>query len=146
LRLDPHSMRVIDEDLPPVSERPHNPRRFRLFSGGSKGAEAEFGVCAERWGLSETHFRFEGPRFLERSRGGVKLSDEDLKKGDFSLVYASKRLGRVLSEIPLVRSVLQTIWHQINAANQVFVVGQIQSDSTVRGGTGWGAELARLWK
>ena len=28
----------------------------------------------------------------------------------------------------------------------MFVVGVIQSDNTVRGGTGWGAELARLWK
>ena len=53
---------------------------------------------------------------------------------------------RVLSEIPLVRSILQTIWHQINGASQVFVVGTIQADNTVRGGTGWGAELARLWK
>jgi hypothetical protein len=26
------------------------------------------------------------------------------------------------------------------------VVGTIQEDQTVRGGTGWGAELARLWK
>jgi hypothetical protein len=76
----------------------------------------------------------------------VVLSDDELKKGDFSLVYVSKRLNRVLSEIPLVRSVLQTIWHQINNSSQVFVVGAIQSDDTVRGGTGWGAELARLWK
>jgi hypothetical protein len=28
----------------------------------------------------------------------------------------------------------------------VFVIGTIQEDGTVRGGTGWGAELARLWK
>ena len=45
-----------------------------------------------------------------------------------------------------MRSMLQTIWHQINNASQVFVVGMIQGDNTVRGGTGWGAELARLWK
>jgi hypothetical protein len=28
----------------------------------------------------------------------------------------------------------------------VFVIGLIQDDNTVRGGTGWGVELARLWK
>ncbi len=145
LRLDPHSMRVIDEDLPPPSARPRDPRRFRLLSGGSKGAEAAFGACAEEWGMAEVNYTFDGQRFLERGRGVVKLSEDDLKKGDFSLVYASKRLGRVLSEIPLVRSILQTIWHQITAASQVFVVGEIQHDNTVRGGTGWGAELARLW-
>ena len=146
LRLDPHSMRIIDEDVPEASERVRNPRRHRLLSGGGKGAEAEFGACAERWGMTEVNYSFEGHTYLERSRGVVMLAEDDLKKGDFSLVYVSKRLGRVLSEIPLVRSILQTIWHQINSANQVFVVGVIQLDNTVRGGTGWGAELARLWK
>jgi hypothetical protein len=146
LRLDPHSMRIIDEDVPPPSERARNPRRYRLLSGGGKGAEAEFGACAERWGMTEVNYSFEGHTFLERSRGVVRLAEDDLKKGDFSLVYVSKRLNRVLSEIPLVRSVLQTIWHQINGASQVFVIGVIQADDTVRGGTGWGAELARLWK
>jgi hypothetical protein len=146
LRLDPHSMRVIDEDVPPASERARNPHRHRLLSGGGKGAEAEFGACAERWGMTEVNYSFEGHTYLERERGVVRLGEDDLKKGDFSLVYVSRRLGRVLSEIPLVRSILQTIWHQINGASQVFVVGIIQPDNTVRGGTGWGAELARLWK
>lgn len=145
LRLDSHSMRIIDEDVPAASERARNPRRYRLLSGGSKGAEAAFGACAERWGMTEVNYSFEGHTYLERSRGVVKLSEDDLKKGDFSLVYVSKRLNRVLSEIPLVRSILQTIWHQINGASQVFVVGILQPDNTVRGGTGWGAELARLW-
>jgi archaellum biogenesis ATPase FlaH len=146
LRLDPHTMRVIDEDVPPASERSRDPRRYKLVSGGSRGAEAEFGRCAERWGLSEVNYTFDGHRLLDRQRGIVKLSDDDLRKGDFSLVNASRRLNRVLSEIPLVRSILQTIWHQIANASQVFVVGTIQDDKTVRGGTGWGAELARLWK
>jgi len=146
LRLDPHTMRVIDEDVPPASERPRDPRRYKLLSGGSKGAEAEFGRNAERWGLSEVNYTFEGHRLLERQRGIVQLGEDDLKKGDFSLVNASRRLNRVLSEIPLVRSILQTIWHQVSGAGQVFVVGVIQEDNTVRGGTGWGAELARLWK
>jgi hypothetical protein len=146
LRLDPHTMRIIDEDVPPASDRPRDPRSFRLLSGGARGAEAEFGACAEEWGLTETHFSFDGHRMRERKRGVVVLGEDELKKGDFSLIYVSRRLGRVLSEIPLVRNVLQTIWHQISGANQVFVVGVIQEDGTVRGGTGWGAELARLWK
>ena len=96
--------------------------------------------------MPEVHYSFAGHRFRERTRGVVELSEAELRQGDFSLVYVSKRLGRVLSEIPLVRNILQTIWYQINAASQVFVIGAIQNDDTVRGGTGWGAELARLWK
>jgi archaellum biogenesis ATPase FlaH len=146
LRLDLPTMRVVDEDVPPVTERPRDPRRFRLVSGGSRGAEAEFGICAERWGMAEVNFSFEGHRVLERNRGVVVLTEAELNQGDFSLVYASKRLNRQLTDIPLVRNVLKTIWHQITNATTVFAVGVIQDDGTVRGGTGWGVELARLWK
>jgi KaiC/GvpD/RAD55 family RecA-like ATPase len=146
LRLDAHTMRIIDQDVPPPSERRRDGKRFRLHSGGAKGAEAAFGICAERWGLAEHNYSFEGHTLRERQRGVHILSEVELRRGDFSLVYVSKRLGRVLSEIPLVRNVLQTIWYQINASREVFVIGQIQDDGTVRGGTGWGAELARLWK
>lgn len=146
LRLDPHTMRVIDEDLPPPPDRPRDPRRFRLISGGCRGAEEEFGACAERWGMAEVHYSFEGHKRIVRSRGVVVLSEQELRKGDFSLIYVSRRLNRKVSEIPLVRKVLQTIWHQMNSASQVFVVGRLQDDNTVKGGTGWGAELARLWK
>ncbi|MBK9262853.1 MAG: AAA family ATPase [Polyangiaceae bacterium] len=146
LRLDAHTMRIVDQDILPPSERRRDPKRFRLHSGGAKGAEAAFGGCAERWGLAEHNYSFEGHTLRDRQRGVMLLSEAELRRGDFSLTYVSKRLGRVLSEIPLVRNVLQTIWYQINAAREVFVVGQIQDDGTVRGGTGWGAELARLWK
>ncbi|MEZ4314436.1 MAG: hypothetical protein R3F14_40980 [Polyangiaceae bacterium] len=146
LRLDPHSMRIVDQDVRSASERPKDARRFRVHSGGARGAEAEFGACAEKWGMQEVNYSFAGHKFRERTRGVVELREEELRQGDFSLVYVSKRLGRVLSEIPLVRNILQTIWYQINAASQVFVIGAIQEDGHVRGGTGWGAELARLWK
>lgn len=146
LRLDPHTMRVIDEDMPGSSVRRRDPRKVRLLSGGSRGAEACFGECAEEWGVQEVNYTFDGHRLLERKRGAVVLDEIELRKGDFSLQYVSKRLGRVLSDIPLVRNVLQSIWHQINQARQVFVVGAIQDDGHVKGGTGWGAELSRIWK
>jgi len=146
LRLDPHTMRVIDEDMPGSSVKRRDPRRVRLLSGGSRGAEAFFGACAEEWGVQEVNYTFDGHRLLERKRGVVLLDEIELRKGDFSLQYVARRLDRVLSEIPLVRNVLGTIWHQINQARQVFVVGAIQDDGHVKGGTGWGAELSRIWK
>ncbi len=146
LRLDLPTMRVVDEDVPPATVRPRDPHKCRLMSGGSRGAEAEFGACAERWGMRETNFSFEGHVMRVRERGVVVLSDNELNQGDFSLLYASKRLNRQLTDIPLVRNVLKTIWHQITNAHQVFAVGLIQDDNTVRGGTGWGVELSRLWK
>jgi hypothetical protein len=40
--------------------------------------------------------------------------------------------------------VLQSIWHQVDNGLEVFVVGRILEDDTVKGGTGWGAEFAKL--
>ncbi len=145
LSLDPTTMRVTDDDLPPASETRKDPGSYHLFSGGAKGAEATFGECAERWGLQETHYSFAEHPFRERERGIEELDDEQLKRGDFSIVYASHRLGRPLTRIPNIKRILQTVWHQVTAASEVFVIGALEEDGTVRGGTGWGAELARLW-
>ncbi len=120
--------------------------RFTLHSGGARGAEAAFGEMAERYGVREVTFSFEGHTSRVRSRGLRLLSDSELRIGDVSLRYVSHRLGRVFPQHPSVRSVIQSIWHQVKPCQQVFVIGQIQPDGTVRGGTGWGAELARLWK
>ena len=39
---------------------------------------------------------------------------------------------------------LQTLWYQVNSGQEIYVLGVIQDDQTVRGGTGWGAEFAKL--
>jgi hypothetical protein len=43
-----------------------------------------------------------------------------------------------------IRKILQSIWYQVNHAQEIFVVGEILADKTVKGGTGWGAEFAKL--
>ena len=39
---------------------------------------------------------------------------------------------------------LQTLWYQVNHGQEIYVIGAILDDGTVRGGTGWGAEFAKL--
>jgi len=120
-----------------------NASNFTLFSGGAQGAEAQFGHQAELRGVQEVNFTFEGHR-IERSRGIRVLTQEELAKKDVSLSYVSKLLSRKFSNGPQIRMVLRTIMHQVDAGLEVFVVGAIQDDGTVKGGTGWGAEFAKL--
>ena len=40
---------------------------------------------------------------------------------------------------------MQTIFHMVNKGHQVFVIGTILEDNTVKGGTGWAVELAKLF-
>jgi hypothetical protein len=114
-----------------------------LFSGAASGAEAAFGEAAERCGVEEVNFTFEGHRDARR-RGIRVLTHAELKKGDVSLTYVSRLMGRAFKDTGLFRMVLQTIWHQVNNGQEIYVVGKILDDQTVKGGTGWGAEFAKL--
>ena len=114
-----------------------------LFSGGIKGAEAEFGANAERFGIEEVNFTFEGHSIV-RQRGLRILNHLELKNGDVSLEYVSKLMNRSYPKTPLFRKVLQSIWYQINNGQEIYVIGEIMPDKTVNGGTGWGAEFAKL--
>lgn len=120
-----------------------NPSESVLFSGGLRGAEAAFGAAAERHGVEEVNFTFEG-HSIERTRGVRTLSHEELKQGDVSLEYVGRLLNRHFPRTDYFRRVLQTIWHQVNSAQEVFVVGKILDDGTVKGGTGWGAEFGKI--
>ena len=120
-----------------------NPEDCVLYSGAANGAEAAFGEAAERFGIDEVNFTFTGHNDA-RTRGLRVLTHEELKHGDVSLAYVSRLMKRQFQDTPLFRKVLQSIWHQVNNGQEIYVVGSILDDGTVKGGTGWGAEFAKL--
>ena len=70
-----------------------NKTDYILFSGAAPGAEAEFGACAERHGIEEVNFTFEG--HTEARRRGIRvLNHEELQAGDVSLGAVSKLMHR----------------------------------------------------
>ena len=151
LLLDPRSLLAVHQDIlhTEVAGQPADlgvkARECTLYSGGAAGTEAVFGELAERWGAREVNFTFEG-HFQARVRSRYVLSPKELAVGDVSLAYVSKRLNRDYNDKGgLIRGVLQTLWHMVSRSQQVFVVGAIQPDGTVIGGTGWSVELARMW-
>ena len=124
-------------------DRTMQPSDSILFSGGAPGAEAEFGACAERHGIEEVNFTFDGHK-IDRHRGVRVLNHEELQAGDVSLEYVSRLMHRRYTDSPTIRKVLQTLWYQVNHGQEIYVIGTILEDGTVRGGTGWGAEFAKL--
>lgn len=116
---------------------------YTLFSGGAQGAEAEFGRLAEKYGVQEVTFTFEGHKG-ERSRGMRVLTPEELMRKDVSLSYVSRLLNRTFTNAPVMRGILQTIMYQVDSAQEIFVIGTIMEDGTVKGGTGWGTEFAKI--
>src|SRR5262245_44509444 len=117
-----------------------NKSDFILFSGAAAGAEAEFGACAERHGIEEVNFTFDGHKDV-RNRGIRVLNHEELQAGDVSLEYVSRLMHRRYTDSPTIRKVLQTLWYQVNNGQEVYVIGVILDDGTVRGGTRVGGRV-----
>jgi hypothetical protein len=118
--------------------------RVVLYSGGHRGTEAEFGRQAERWGVREVTLSFEG-HAMERDRGVRVLGEEELREGDVSMEIVSRHMGRTYHRADRIRRVIQSIFHMVVPAYHVFAVGWIQPDGTIKGGTGWGVELAKFF-
>ena len=118
--------------------------QYTLYSGGHRGTETEFGKLAERWGIKEVNFAFEGHR-CERTRGVQLLDASELARGDISMEIVSAKMGRTYARADKIRKVIQSIFHMVNNGYHVIAVGWIQPDETVKGGTGWGVELAKLF-
>jgi hypothetical protein len=136
------SREEVAEDAEPA--RPLRAADCTLYSGGAHGAEAAFGEAAERAGVREINFTFDG-HVQARSRGAHPLTEQELAAGEVSLAYVSRRLRRAYGEGSMIRRVLQSLWHQVSSSQVVYVIGAIQEDGTVTGGTGWSVELARMW-
>ncbi|MBW1809052.1 MAG: hypothetical protein JRJ87_12730 [Deltaproteobacteria bacterium] len=118
------------------------PKDCILFSGAHAGAETEFGSLAEKYKIVEKNFSFSG-RDVVRKRGLIILKPAELRQGEVSRFYLQTTMKREFSDSEDFKKVLQTIWHQVNPAQEVFAIGLIQHDKTVKGGTGWAVELAK---
>lgn len=118
------------------------PTEYTLFSGGAPGAESEFGRWADHYGLPQVNFTFDGHE-VANGHGLVHLPAEELAKGDQALSAIARLIHRQYPEGEGFRHLLLSIWHQVHHGEAVYVVGRIQGDGTVTGGTGWGAEYAK---
>lgn len=117
-----------------------------VFSSGLKGAEEAFGEEAVKWGQDECVLTFAGHQ-ISRSdaKNVVVMSEDELQRGDISMEIVSKMMHRTYYGADKIRKVLQAIFHVVNRGHQVLVIGTILDDNTVKGGTGWAVELAKLF-
>lgn len=117
----------------------------KLTSGGHKGTESEFGRCAEEWGIPLVTLSFEGHSMEHAGGEVVVLGDTELAQGDVSMTIVFQRLGRTFHRGKGIRRVIQSLYHIVSRGDALFVVGWVQPDDTVKGGTGWGVELAKFF-
>lgn len=121
-----------------------NRSQITLYSGGHAGAEAEFGACAERWGIQEVNFSYAGHK-ITRHSNIIQLTEEELRKGDVSMEIVSRHMNRTYHEAEQIRRIIRQIFHIVTNADHIFAIGWILENNTVKGGTGWGVELAKFF-
>jgi hypothetical protein len=121
-----------------------DPNKITMYTGGHKGTEEYFGKSAEKWGMQEVTFNFEG-HDISRERGLKMLTDEELARGGVGPDIIRKRMERSFATTPMMQKIFQVLFHIVNNGYQVFAVGLLLSNGTVKGGTGWGVELAKLF-
>ena len=119
-------------------------RQRHLYHCGHKGTETAFSRAAETWGITETTLSFEG-RELERANNVEILDDEKLREGRVSMEFVFQALGRRFHTGTGIRRVIKLMFHTVVRSDELFAIGWIQDDATVKGGTGWGVELAKLF-
>ncbi|MCP3977985.1 MAG: hypothetical protein GY716_01465 [bacterium] len=122
----------------------HASTNLHLIHGGHKGAEAAFGEVAEKFGVTETTLSFEG-HVMERAVNVENLDDDALDKGRVSMDFVFQAMGRRFVSGHGVRRVLHSMFHLVTRSHDLYAVGVIQENGTVKGGTGWGVELAKLF-
>jgi len=149
-RTSSRGMQAVDllldaENLFPVAAAPSDrsdPRRHILFSGAARGTEDTFGTFAQKWGVTERNFTFDG-HDPARKNGLVVLQPEELEMGNVSWSYFKAHVKRDFDENERFKKVVQSIWHLVNPAGEVFFVGNLLPGGAVKGGTGWAVELAK---
>ena len=74
-----------------------------------------------------------------------ELSDYELRKGRVSMEFVFQRMGRRFAVGHGIRRVIKSMFHLVVSSDELFAIGWIQDDQTVKGGTGWGVELAKVF-
>ena len=75
-----------------------------IYTGGHRGTEEYFGQAAEKLGIKEVTFNFEGHE-ISRDKGLVLLSDEELKRGAVSPDIIDKRMDRSFAKTPMMQNI-----------------------------------------
>ncbi len=123
------------------------------LSGGAKGADLQFGMCAGTAGQSVIHWSFKGHFTQAPQTEVVILTAQQLLAADEFLVRAAPKLkddkGKPKRYSPgrdpdapysFVPNLLRRNWYQVGDAERVYAVSTIKHD-VVQGGTAWAVQM-----
>lgn len=112
------------------------------LSGGAKGADLQFGMCAGMIGHGVIHWSFDGHRSDAPEQEIVRLTKAQLEEADIALAKAALRTRRNSTPRSMfVRNLLRRNWYQVRDAERVYAVATIDNNGHVSGGTAWAVAM-----
>jgi len=113
------------------------------YSGGSVGADYEFGECAKRVGHQVIHYSFQGHK--TPCDNLVKLNLLQLNECHPHLKMANRYLKRRYpTNSAYVDQLLQRDYYQIKETDWIYAVSELEKNGHVKGGTGWAVMMGIL--
>lgn len=114
------------------------------YSGAAYGADTAFGIAAHKANHAVFHLSFDGHSVAEGTVGRVvTLSAQQLREADVALKAVAKTIHRSFpTRKAYVNNLLRRNFYQVNNAERVYAIADVDDDGFVVGGTGWAVELA----
>jgi len=111
------------------------------MSGGAKGADLQWGMCAGKAGHQVIHWSFDGHRTNAPEAEVVRIPAETLAMADEYLEVANKTLKRHLSyNKPWIINLLRRNYFQVGNSQSCYAVSGIKN-GMVEGGTAWATQM-----
>ena len=111
------------------------------FSGGAQGSDTIFELEAIKKGFNVVAYSFDGHN--TKSQNTQILTSNQLKEGYEHIKIANKRLNKNISNVSsYVKNLISRDWFQVKNSDTIFAIGNLATENTVRGGTGWATQLA----
>ena len=155
-RVTPESVKAVSSSKKMTEEQPQleedNDRlSYVCHSGGAKGADTEWGLWAEKYGMvvkaywySEKTYALRPSSLVFRPEWGVELTEDQYEEGLEACVKANETLRRLDPRYmnPFTRHLVARDWMQVKNADAVYAIGTFLSPKIVNGGTGWAVQMA----
>jgi len=114
---------------------------YTCFSGGAQGADSIFEIESIKRNIKVIAYSFKDHN--TKSSNTLILSPNQLKDGFKHIEIANKILNRNIYNITsYVKNLISRDWFQVKSSETIFAIGNLQTENTVRGGTGYAVQLA----
>ena len=113
---------------------------YTCYSGGATGSDYIFSAESIKHNFKVVDYSFDGHN--TKSSNTFVLNPNQLKEGFKHIEIANKKLNRNIHNISsYVKNLICRDWFQVKSSDTIFAIGRLQTENTVRGGTGYAVQL-----